>query len=282
MSEFHLRLETDLTPAQAWERLWDLGRQSATVPLTDVSLDPPATRLGEGAVFTGRTSLGPFGFEDPMRVTTWSPPTTTEGGVATVMKTGRVVGGRIEVRVDPLRHGAVVQWRQQVALPWLPATAHPLEAVAARVAAPGYRWALRRLLDTDGDSMEGMGVTLRIEIFPADVEASLRFYTGLGFEVLSRNDDPPYALIGRDGVRIGMLESRARPAEHRHLPSGTEIVLDVDDVRAERDRVLAAGIEPAEDLTEREWGLTDFRVHDPDGYYLRVTGRLGGVGGPRG
>ena len=125
-------------------------------------------------------------------------------------------------------------------------------------------------------------MTLRIEIFPADIEASLRFYTGLGFEVLSRKENPPYASIGRDGVRIGMLESAARPAEHRHLPSGTEIVLDVDDVVAERDRVLAAGVELAEDLTEREWGLTDFRVHDPDGYYLRVTGRRRGTGEPHG
>ena len=146
MSEFLLRVETDLTRARAWERIWDLGRQSAIIPLTDVRLDPPATRLGEGAVFTGRTSLGPFGFDDPMHVTTWSPPTTIEGGAATVVKTGRVVGGRIEVRVDPLRQGAVVQWRQELALPWLPRQLRWLEAPAARIAAPGYRWALRRLL----------------------------------------------------------------------------------------------------------------------------------------
>ena len=274
MSEFLVRVETDLTPAQAWERVWDLDRQRALVPLTRVDLDPPATRLGDRAGFTGRTSFGPVGFEDPMRITTWSPPTDAEGGTASVVKVGRVVGGRIEVRVDPLRGGAVVRWREELTLPWLPAPARPLEAVAARMAAPGYRWVLRRLVAAaTGASGEGVGMALRIEIFPADIEASLRFYSALGFEVLSRTDDPPYAWIGRDAVRIGMLESPARPAEHRHLPSGTEIVLDVDDVRPERDRVLAAGIEPVEDLTEREWHLTDFRVHDPDGYYLRITGR---------
>lgn len=146
MSEFLLRVETDLTPTRAWERIWDLGRQSAVIPLTDVRLDQSATLLEEGAVFSGRTSLGPFGFDDPMRVTTWSPPTTTEGGVATVVKTGPVVGGRIEVRVGPLGHGAVVQWRQGLALPWLPRRLRWLEATAAWLAAPGYRWALRRLL----------------------------------------------------------------------------------------------------------------------------------------
>ena len=51
-----------------------------------------------------------------------------------------------------------------------------------------------------------------------------------------------------------------------------EIVLEVDDVRAERDRV--AVLWPLEeDLLERPWGLTDFRVVDPAGYYVRLTSR---------
>ncbi|UUZ44514.1 VOC family protein [Janibacter limosus] len=118
-----------------------------------------------------------------------------------------------------------------------------------------------------------MGMTLRIEIFPADIEASLAFYTALGFEVVGRKEGPPYASIVRDEVRIGMVQSHAQPSEHRAVPTGTEIVLGVDDVRAERDRLVAAGIELAEDLQDREWGLTDVRVHDPDGYYLRITDR---------
>jgi lactoylglutathione lyase len=28
-----------------------------------------------------------------------------------------------------------------------------------------------------------------------------------------------------------------------------------------------------QDLQDRPWGLTDFRIIDPAGYYLRVTGR---------
>lgn len=116
-------------------------------------------------------------------------------------------------------------------------------------------------------------MTLRIEIFPADIDASVEWWSALGFEVLGRKDDPPYASLGRDDVRLGMVQSPWRPAEHRAVPSGTEIVLAVDDVRAERDRVVAAGIELAEDLQEREWGLTDFRMRDPDGYYLRNTDR---------
>lgn len=119
-----------------------------------------------------------------------------------------------------------------------------------------------------------MGATLRIEIFPADVDASVGFYERLGFELVGLKDGPPrYASMRWDDVRIGMCQAEPRDPALRAVPIGTEIVIDVDDVRAVRDHAAGCAIEIAEDLTEREWGLTDFRVHDPDGYYLRVTGR---------
>lgn len=124
-----------------------------------------------------------------------------------------------------------------------------------------------------GDSILDMGATLRIEIFPADVAASVAFYESLGFEVVGRKDDPPYASIRRDEVRIGMVQSQPHSQEQRAVPIGTEIVIAVDEVRADRDRAVAAGVELAEDLREQPWGLTDFRVTDPDGYYLRFTDR---------
>jgi uncharacterized glyoxalase superfamily protein PhnB len=43
--------------------------------------------------------------------------------------------------------------------------------------------------------------------------------------------------------------------------------------RVQRDRVVAAGWPLEQDLQDRPWGLTDFRVIDPAGYYLRVTSR---------
>jgi uncharacterized glyoxalase superfamily protein PhnB len=52
---------------------------------------------------------------------------------------------------------------------------------------------------------------------------------------------------------------------------GVELVLEVDDLRAERARVAEAGWPVVEEITERPWGLADFRLLDPDGYYWRVT-----------
>jgi len=116
-----------------------------------------------------------------------------------------------------------------------------------------------------------MPTGLRLEIFVADLDACVDFYTRvLGFVVIDRRDG--YAAMARDGVRIGAVPvwgdvDRAA----RSLPTGVEIVIEVDDVHAEDEQVRAAGWPIETDLAERAWGLTDFRVHDPDGYYLRLT-----------
>jgi catechol 2,3-dioxygenase-like lactoylglutathione lyase family enzyme len=120
-------------------------------------------------------------------------------------------------------------------------------------------------------------MTLRCEIFPVDLDATVDFYVGvLGFAVLKdQRDDPAgYVYLGRGSVRVGALRSAAPDARAaRRPPTGVELVLEVGDVAAERDRVVAAGWPLDEDLQARPWGLTDFRILDPDGYYLRFTNR---------
>ncbi|PRY59366.1 putative glyoxalase superfamily protein PhnB [Knoellia remsis] len=126
----------------------------------------------------------------------------------------------------------------------------------------------------EGVGCSGMSESLRVEFFPADLERSIAFYEALGFEVRGRSSDPvPYAAVRLGGVRIGLAQRPAVDPALRAVPIGTEVVIEVADVVACRDGVVAAGIELAGDLVEREWGLTDFRVTDPDGYYLRFTSR---------
>lgn len=146
MREFVVQVETEQPPVAAWERIWDLDRHTEVIPLTVVALEPPATALAEGAGFAGRTALGPLAFDDTMRVEVWSPP--TEGGVghAMVVKTSRLLGGRIEVEVAPVADGSRTTWRQSVVLSRLPVPLRRLEGLVARLAAPGYRLVLRRLL----------------------------------------------------------------------------------------------------------------------------------------
>jgi lactoylglutathione lyase len=55
--------------------------------------------------------------------------------------------------------------------------------------------------------------------------------------------------------------------------TGVELVLEVDDLGQEHARVTSAGWPLAEELADRPWGLRDFRLLDPSGYYWRITGR---------
>jgi lactoylglutathione lyase len=122
-----------------------------------------------------------------------------------------------------------------------------------------------------------MEMALRAEIFPDDLDATVGFYTSvLGFTLTAdrRGQPDAYVSLTRGSVRIGAARRAVLDgAAERRPPTGVELVLEVDDVAAERDRVAAAGWPLAEDLRERPWGLTDFRILDPAGYYLRITSR---------
>jgi lactoylglutathione lyase len=122
-------------------------------------------------------------------------------------------------------------------------------------------------------------MTARFEIFPDDLDLTIDFYTRvLRFRLAADRRDEPiaYVFLQRGGVRIGAVRAEAPAARAVRLPpTGVELVLEVDDVRAERDAVTAAGWPLSADLQRRPWGLTDFRILDPDGYYLRITDRAG-------
>jgi lactoylglutathione lyase len=123
-----------------------------------------------------------------------------------------------------------------------------------------------------------MEMTLRFEIFPDDLDVIADFYQRvLGFSLITdqRGAQAAYVSLQRGTVRVGAAARREIPDAHaaRRPPAGVELVLEVDDVAGERDRVLAAGWPLEEDLRERPWGLADFRILDPAGYYLRITGR---------
>ena len=54
---------------------------------------------------------------------------------------------------------------------------------------------------------------------------------------------------------------------------GVEFVLWVDDLQKLYARVQTQGWPITDELRRRLWGLEDFRLQDPDGYYLRFTAK---------
>jgi uncharacterized glyoxalase superfamily protein PhnB len=81
-------------------------------------------------------------------------------------------------------------------------------------------------------------------------------------------------------VVLGIGAASDLPAVHPLKPRagersglGVEIVIEVGDVDAAHAAVQASGQPILLPLKERPWGLRDFRIADPDGYYLRITSK---------
>ena len=127
---------------------------------------------------------------------------------------------------------------------------------------------------------EPIRTDLRLELFVRDVAASVSFYVDvLGFRV-AQDSDADYAFVSREGAAIGINAAESLPCDHPVRPTpeerngrGVEIVVVVDDIHAAHAMALTSGWRLADTLVDRPWGLADFRVVDPDGYYVRVTNR---------
>lgn len=125
---------------------------------------------------------------------------------------------------------------------------------------------------------------LRTELFVDDLDSSVAFYTGLlGFRVTRRSETYAVLVRGRVVLGFGLL---ANLSEHDDSGPGTvwrpldgprgagvEIVLELDDVDelSALYEHCASRLPAAEPLRLQPWGLYDFRLTDPDGYYLRLT-----------
>ena len=115
---------------------------------------------------------------------------------------------------------------------------------------------------------------LRMELFVDDMDASIAFYSQLlGFRLARR--DAGYAVVRRGHVvlGIGLLANTGWAGAGASRGAGVEIVLELDEVAEvsalyEHCAARVTGVEP---FQPRPWGLYDFRLRDPDGYYLRVT-----------
>ncbi len=126
-----------------------------------------------------------------------------------------------------------------------------------------------------------------VEFFVSDPGRSIAFYERLGFRVLRSGWG--YTALERNGARLGLQDDAyARNHEHYFTPHldrfprgvGVEVSVEVGDrgaLEALHADAQAAGCVVRE-LTERPWGATDFRIADPDGYFVRFTTPLADPG----
>lgn len=119
---FDVVRRTPRSADDAWARVTDWERHGHFIPFTTVSRLPGPAE-GVGRIFVGRTALGPLGFDDPMEVTYWRPPSGGKPGVCRIVKRGDVVTGWAVLTVEPDGRGARVRWNESarfaIAGPWL-------------------------------------------------------------------------------------------------------------------------------------------------------------------
>ena len=109
-----------------------------------------------------------------------------------------------------------------------------------------------------------MSATLRCEIFPADLDATVDFYVRvLAFRVVrdERASDHPYVALERGEVRLGAA-ARTEVADRgpRRPPTGVELVLEVESLNAERKRVAVSGWPVVEEITRPAVGACGLRA----------------------
>jgi lactoylglutathione lyase len=117
-------------------------------------------------------------------------------------------------------------------------------------------------------------VESKFEIFVTDASESTRFYQMLGFSVAHAKIDGYTTL--RSGSTIVALSPvpwwlPLRLASFlRRPPIGTEIVFYVSALEQLREQLVKSGYAPGA-IALQPWGDRDFRLTDPDGYYIRLT-----------
>ncbi|MFC3040852.1 VOC family protein [Virgibacillus xinjiangensis] len=121
-------------------------------------------------------------------------------------------------------------------------------------------------------------MNIRVELFVACLKSSVEFYRDvLAFQVPGELDSS-YISVRKGNAVLGLSEMKNLPDHHplkatadQRPGLGVELVLEADDVEQVYDQVKAKAYPIHMELADRPWGLKDFRVVDPDGYYVRIT-----------
>jgi lactoylglutathione lyase len=119
---------------------------------------------------------------------------------------------------------------------------------------------------------------IRLELFVSELGTSIQFYEEiLGFTKGYVGTD--YAEVFNGTVEIGLCPMNKLPEEHplktkssdERKGLGVEIVLALKDLESLYNKVKNSDYPISSELQLQPWNLRDFRLVDPDGYYLRIT-----------
>src|SRR5947208_14061668 len=107
----------------------------------------------------------------------------------------------------------------------------------------------------------------------ADINAAVEFYTlKLGFKVgFTWGEPPTFAGVNLGDVQVFLQKGTPDP-------KGCSVYFVVDDADALYDFHRASGVEVAEEIDDREYGIRDYTVRDLHGYFLTFGHNLWNAG----
>ncbi|WP_369900094.1 VOC family protein [Bacillus manliponensis] len=122
-----------------------------------------------------------------------------------------------------------------------------------------------------------MQLEFRLELFVEKLQRSIKFYEEILNITFSKKTTtsammkqgnfsllltPDYILDEEHYLKRGGLTPKGK---------GVEIIIVCDDIEQLYEHVLRKNYPIQSKLKIQSWGMKDFRIVDPDGYYLRIT-----------
>lgn len=118
----------------------------------------------------------------------------------------------------------------------------------------------------------------KIELFVSDLARSRAWYESLGFRAARAYGDWLMLVLG-DNVLDLQGDAHAVAGPHYFTPqiartprgTGVEISIEVEAIDDLYALARSLGVNVVKPIQDRPWRARDFRVADPDGYFLRFT-----------
>lgn len=121
-----------------------------------------------------------------------------------------------------------------------------------------------------------------VELHVPDFAIAVEFYNFLGFMVV--RSEPNYRVLAYENRRLMLYGGQADVGNHSFFSSfpnttvrgyGVELVHSVANLEQLYDSLSCGtpglGEKIVTEIKLRPWGLRDFRISDPFGFYLRIT-----------
>jgi uncharacterized glyoxalase superfamily protein PhnB len=131
------------------------------------------------------------------------------------------------------------------------------------------------MVETQNRTLKGVGVMPSLTV--NDLQQSLDFFSGLGFEVEDRWEQQGVllgAMLKAGSARFGLSQDDGKKGRNRVKGVGMRIYIEADDdIDEVAARAKAAGIALVTEPHDTEWGSRAFEVKEPSGFALTIASR---------